>query len=560
MNFLLNNLELELPEHHLLVGEKLLEEGRVVQLFESERNLWLAEVNGMEVEMQISPSKVRACSCECSVFQQEKMCGHVAAGLLALRRHLTERKIEKKASGTNKTNHYHRLTTSAVLDNVRPEDLKAFVGQYAKSNRSFALSLKARFAAGVPMPDSRDKFGQLLDATIQAGRGKDDRIVKSGHALLLKTVQELLAQAEDATALEHYGESWAIIASLLDKTVPVLRKIIGDNAALVAGIVSAFDRLATLVGLQLPPGLRQEIWDFCLDALHRPAYRLNELTAPLLHVLLAMCDGPAPATSLFEAIERELNKSNLPNGHYRALIQAKLTLLDRDGLAKLAEAFTLDCLANPPLLLNITEAAEAGGFLKKIKPLLEKGLRLIKQEAVKKRLEQALLRLARQEGDRRTIVLLARNRFLETKDFAYFDSCKSHHKGDWHPFVTQLIADLIRLPDYGQHTATLAELLARENRSAELLALLVELDSTDLFLRYDHILLKDHEGEVFTFYDNYLKSHLTDHLGPVPAKLVRRILDHLRACRAGHLADRLATSLLVAFADRTALAGELEEV
>ena len=63
---------------------------KVTSLFQSERNIWVAKVDDFEVEMQISPSKVKACSCECNVFLNEKMCGHVAAGLLALRKKIAE--------------------------------------------------------------------------------------------------------------------------------------------------------------------------------------------------------------------------------------------------------------------------------------------------------------------------------------------------------------------------------------------------------------------------------------------------------------------------------------
>ena len=116
VNFLLKNLELELEERHLLVGEKLLEDGKVTKLSENERHLWIAQVEGHETEVQISPSRVRACTCECGVFEQEKMCGHLAATLLALRRKLLDAAVPKEKK-QRRPPLYQKLTVTAVLEN-----------------------------------------------------------------------------------------------------------------------------------------------------------------------------------------------------------------------------------------------------------------------------------------------------------------------------------------------------------------------------------------------------------------------------------------------------------
>ena len=98
MNFPLKNIELHLEETALLIGEKLFEKGKVEGLHETERNLWLAEVERNEVEVQISPGKVKAITCECNVFKTNKICGHIAATLFALRKLLTTQKEKRKSS------------------------------------------------------------------------------------------------------------------------------------------------------------------------------------------------------------------------------------------------------------------------------------------------------------------------------------------------------------------------------------------------------------------------------------------------------------------------------
>lgn len=558
VNFLLKNLELELAEQHLLVGEKLVDEGKVTQLFESERNLWIATIDGMEVEMQISPAKVRACSCECDLFLREKMCGHIAAGLLKLRKVISEKKPAPARTGIKKQTSYQRLTPSSILDNIQPEELAAFVMQYAKSNRNFALTLKTRFAAHVPMPDSREKYNQLLDAVITAGRNKHDYISHTGGKQLVKTVQELTHQVEDAIALEHFAEGWAALAALLDKITPLLRKVTGNSDALREGMQAVFRSLHHLLSLQIPPALRQEVWDFCIDAAQRPAFRLNDLAAPLFEVLLTLADDAGKAEMLLGVLNREEKKASESPGYRQSLLQVKIQLLKNKSLAGEAEKFTLDCLASPELMLSTVEAAAAGGILPSIQPLIEKGLRLMESELVKQRLEQCMLMLARQKGDRTAIVKLARSRFLETKKFEYFESCKENFSGDWELFAQQLLADLIKQPEYRQNLEVIATLLARENRLEELQSLLASQDSLDLYMRFDYLLLDNFKSDVFAFYDRQLKAYLADHLGPISSQRVRQVLDHLRDAGAAKLAEKLTSSLLTAFNNRITLTEDLE--
>ena len=72
MNFPLQNLELHIEENALIEGEKLFESGEIGQLLEVERHLWIGHVAGYEAEVQISPSKVVAASCDCAVFAEKK--------------------------------------------------------------------------------------------------------------------------------------------------------------------------------------------------------------------------------------------------------------------------------------------------------------------------------------------------------------------------------------------------------------------------------------------------------------------------------------------------------
>ncbi|HFA50786.1 MAG TPA: hypothetical protein ENJ95_17395, partial [Bacteroidetes bacterium] len=319
MNFLLRNLELSLAETHLLVGEKLLEEGKVSSIFEGERNLWVAQVDGFETEMQITPTRVRACSCECSVFIAEKMCGHVAAGLLALRRLISEKKHRSK-NLKKQARTYQKLTVNAILDQVGKEELSAFVRNYARGNRNFSIALKTRFAGAVPMSDNTEKYRQVLDSVIKSSRKKSGAISAAGAKLILATGMNLLGQATDSIALEHYADGWPVLKVMVNKIVPIASRIEYEASPFIAFVDELFELIQKLISLPIPPGLKLEIWDFLLEECVRPSHRGYNIGVHFYDLLIQLADDKAQSEILLATVEQELKKQNL----YSAIHFAKL--------------------------------------------------------------------------------------------------------------------------------------------------------------------------------------------------------------------------------------------
>ncbi len=560
MNFLLKNLELELEEAHLLIGEKILDEGRLSRLFEAERHLWIAAVDTFEVEIQVSPSKVRDFSCDCPVFQAEKMCGHVAAGLLALRRRLIDHQEETARKKQKVPMAYQKLTTTAVLDSVRPDELAAFVRRYAQSNRNFSLALKTHFAIKVPLADNRVKYLQLLDAALSISRKSNDHIRAQAARQLLSIASELVDQADDALALEHYAECWAISAALLQRIPPVMRKIEGETKSLAFHSLmrAVFVKLEKMIALPIPPALQQEMWEFFISEFTRPAARLNELSGPFLDLLYWMSTDADKSVGLLQVIDHELTKIYLPEEHRQQLLKGKLLLLEKPELAAQANEFTLECLSSEEKLLEVVNAAANNELLPKVKHLVEKGLRFHQGTVLRSRLEELLLQIAQGHGDEETVVQLSRKQLLETGDFSFFKKCKLHFKGDWHEFVQQVLADLIQQPHFGRNIQTIATILGHEGRCEELLKLLENQQSPELLTAFDHFLLKSHGEELFALYDQMLKAYLANHLGIKAARYLQNILSHLQQSGADRLVQRLTASIRKAYPNRSLLFEELE--
>lgn len=543
-------MEHELDERYLLVGEKLLEEGKVTKLFENERHLWIAEANGFEIEMQISPSKVKACSCECETFSKERMCGHVAGGLLLLRRQLTETAREPRQTKQSKSFSHQKLTVNAILDSVTQDELAAFVRNFARNNKPFSLALRAKFAAKVSLANNQEKFGQLLDAAILGYRKVNDRISAPGVSQLKKMVSELLGQADDALALEQFAEAWAILAAVVSRFSPILKKLDSEDDSLPSLIQNSFVKIEQLGSLPIPPDLQIEIMVFCEAEFNRPAYRINGFSGYMLRTWAALAKDDQTALQILQAIDNELIRSKLDASYHAQILLVKLELLRRPGLKNEEEAFTLECLSNHQMMIQVLDAVTPTGDFRPIKDLVEKGHRLIPDEHLQKRLESILLQIAQTEGKADAIVNISRQKFLETRDFEFYDKCQTNYEGNWQDFVKKLLADLVFLHDFHQNFSTIATILGREDKLEELLGLLEEQQSLDLLAKFDHFLIKKKANETQALYEKLLKAYLSNHLGPKASKRLKAVFEHLHKHGAAKMVEKLFESITTSYPKR----------
>jgi hypothetical protein len=546
VQLLLRELEQQLDETCLLQAEKFLDEGLVRELKERERHLWVAKVADCEVEMQVTPSKVKACSCTCPDFSSRNLCGHTAAGLLYLRQLLSaEKQAEEKKSETREGN----LSINAILGELSREELLDFVNSYARIDRQFSLTLKTRFAGKVQFLNNRQKYERILEQCLQPIRHHRSRPSISAIQFLKHILETLLSQASHALALQQYAEVWQMLSAILDQLAPLLRKIQERSDVIHQLVQQAFSLLQHLVQSDLPRTLREEMWLFALGSFSRPAYYLNDLSGSLLELAARLADEEAQRERLLEVLESDLERVGLPASHRGELLYAKVRLLQEPAFAAAMETFKLHCLSSPAAMQELVDLFESRQQLDRVWTLLEEGIRQAGESPLRQRLQMALLQAAQQRGDHELATQLSRQLFLEIHRFEYLENCRKYCAEDWGTFVQGLAAELTQ----PQHLPTLAQLLAREKMTGQLLQLLQAHPTVDLLLLTDRHLLPKYSEALFQLYERALKDYLSSHLGPASGRSVRQVMEHLRALGQNRLSERLSAALSAAFPGRTSL-------
>ena len=544
-----------MSESHLIVGKKLLDSQKVAVLYESERNLWVAEVDGIEIEIQITPSKVKACSCECAFFQNERMCSHVAAGLLALRKLLSDKK--EAANSPKKT--YQKLTINAILDQVDKEELSAFIRYYAGAHRQFAISLKTRFAAKVPMSDDSEKYCQVVDLVLKSARNKNDKISVAGAKQLLSTGFDLLGQANDTLSLEHYVDCWSVLRVLIDKIVPVLNRTEFEVSRFLQFSESCFDLIGRLAERPIPPALKSEVWVFLLEIANRPIYRGYDLAVNIFRQLRPLADDKSKATQLLQVVEYELrNELSISEGYRKELLSVKLAILQKKGFGKISKSYFKEVLASPELVLTIASIALEKEIIDVAKMLTTNGLNLSKNHLYQQRMKMLLLDIAIAGKDAEGIVEWSKGCFVLTGNIKYVRLCKQYYTGDWKQFMKQLVekfstSNLLHLHEY------LANLYGEEKCIPELIEIARKEGTVDFLMKYDRYFLPEHANQLYGIYVEILDGYFKNHLGIKPTKKMLALFDHLRQLKATRLLDKLADFIRKNYPERLELAMEMME-
>lgn len=555
MNFLLKNLEVHVPENWLVSGEVLFEANRVSSVIEFERNLWVARVGENEVEVQLTPSRVKAFTCDCKQYKKEKGCPHIVAALFALRHNQQQKqetRVKPKEPGKKRTNILN------MLDQVPPDDLVDFVRDYARQNRPFALALKARFTGSLPIGDRREQYLELLESAVAGVRSKNDQVTFRGGQQLLQVVRELLAQAGEAISQRQLQEAAILLTTLLEKIGPIALKMAGKDKKLEETLREGFEHFRQLLLLNPAPELLQSIWEFGLRESKKFIYRQSSLQLDYFHLLAGLSPTLGKTSELLEHLRLRNQEMDSRDPNRPRLLILTHKLLVQVGDVRQLEEHLLDHLQEPSFILYAVEEALATGHWKKARFLAEKGLEHAFSPDQKGKLEEHLFQLAMRENDAEAILYFGTARFLQSKSPAYLEPLRKQAGKQWPERVDFLLDQLERQPFSQLKRDAIAHLLYEEDRFDGLYDYITRLQSLDLLQQYGHSWPSGRAEQAESLYLDMLKAYLANHLGRKPSQRVREFIEHLLEVGKEDLADRLLQYFKATFSERQSLMEELE--
>lgn len=545
-------------EHHISsstweAADNIVQAGGVKALREIEKHFWVSSVeeaeSAFEVEIIITPHKIKAFACECWTEGRRLMCAHVAASLIKLRQFLEQKEEAKKAKAEERaTSELSRITVVNVLDSVGPEALADFVQEYARRDRDFALALKTWFAGSVSRVEN--PFALVLDSILPKNAA-DKSFREPDFRRLRTTLDDLGKQLATAFGEQNFPTVLQLSVTLLQKINPLVARLEGTRRSqLLQHSQNAFFYLSRLYDEASSPEMRENAWDTTFAFAEQDLFP-PEMQVPAMLFLTREADkqdlfkrinhlfdtapGPAPALTLLIFIGA-LARRNSPEAVVRVLEEYVVRpVVIRDCIVALAQA-------------RYSEAAFRAGeyFL----PLVKFSL------GQRRELEDTLLAIARNGGDPARQINLLWQRFLQSGNFDYYEELKKIAGKDWPVELKRRLADLGKRGD----TRTTAIVLAAEGQKVELAQLLEKQPDLKHFQQYENLFLPEDKNFVCKQYVESLSTYLDEHFGRPASEYVREALSGLMQKGEQELVLDIIRALGVRYGDRPSLPEELAEL
>jgi hypothetical protein len=546
----LKDFEWHLPENAAQKARDLAQSGQVRQLRELERHFWVAQVTdekgAFETEMMITPNKIKAFYCECFTPGRKLMCVHVAAALIKLRQYLEQRAEEKKAAAAAEVQEAPgRMTIRQALEHASPEALKAFIQEYARKDRDFALALKTRFAADM-VPDD-NPFPLILHSVLP--RKKQAIWKDADFRRFKKTLDDLQSQAAIALLEGNYRQPWLIAQSILAPLLPLLgRQESNRYPALLEYTRWTFNLLEKIHQAPVAPDLRHEITRLILEQ------GIQNLWPPeMLRQVIQWTADNLP-TDWHSEIQERYSHSDMPPGVFH--LHLFLLVLSRQGRPEATRRVLEDFEKEPA---RIREAVLELYYLKQtdtvvylIDAFLQKGVFNTSQ---RRELEDLQYAIARQQGNLERQRQHLRGRFVQTGHFDYYQQLKISAGPDWPRELEEILTDLERKKD----TGGIAAVLAAENRKDALADLLGQFDDLHTLQRFETLFLPENRNFVRDRYRSLIAAYLREHFGRPGALYAREHLQSLLNKGEISLVKEIIGGLVQDFSDRPSLPEELSE-
>lgn len=563
MNFPIRDLEFHVEDALLERAEQLIDLQAVHQFQEVERHLWVALVKDQEtfeVEVQISPSKLKAFTCECEQEKTNDLCAHVVVILILLRQKAKAKQavVKEKKAVKAKAKTPNRITTATILDLVKPNELKAFIKKYASQDRTFTLMLKAQFAHIVPGHDEKEHISKVLANAIKGVKRPGKPITASGVKLVQRVVNTLHQQSEEAQYKKHYADVFESLTAIISQ-VAVLCGAVKSDTVLPKLIEQAYSSLGKLVKSNIAPQLETEVWEFLINESQRPTYYLNELWPDLFALMQKMSTTNARQEQ-FIAILDELEKERFAQKNTivrSGILNTKMSVLNLQENKVALDVFLKQHMNDKEVLHSAIKLSIEKKDWKKVKQLASYGLSKNVADPDDISLHKFLLESATHLREKKAVIKHALVCFQEDYDFKYIELIKSHSAKKWLKIRDQLIVDLKAKKFNVETRNCIAKLLADEKLDQELLTYVESTMSLDLLNKYDDALRISYKNKLPDLYKKLIYNYLNNYLGRQAAIKVRKSIEHLLAQDQTKLANSLVSEIRLNYKERHSLLEEL---
>ncbi|HMS99973.1 MAG TPA: hypothetical protein PKA12_14565 [Saprospiraceae bacterium] len=526
-----DNIELMFPDEVYLRGEELFEDGAVLEFTPIEKNLFsfvVSDGQRFEVEWLRPFTKHQRASCDCSFFKAEKVCRHVVAAILAYKATLPEKK-EKPAESQQKSG----LNLFTLLNNVTKEELKAFIKNYAQTDKKLSTALKVHFARKVDLHDNEKKYRSILDAIIRPVTTGSATIKISDVKSLNQVAIEFVEQAWDAIALGQYGEALILTKVTLSKLCYTLHHNNGAISVLEKNITICHEILER-IGLKSPSiEVKENVVAFLKELANFSYYPYLDLRKNAIMVLLHLKKAPVEAHDI---IASQLWRKREDVNQLVVLSALSVIVGYRMG----------NSLSMDGRLLHLTEKTANLLLQEQFYPEVD----AFCQSANKSHKDLPLIHIkALHQYKPKTVIQEAANYFLQFKDLRIVDWLRETVDATQFDKFRSIIEKKSKEVKSDPYFYCLY--LFRSRQDEPLMEWLKSQRDFRMVMMMDEYLYPRFPEELTRLYEMMSEDFLNQHIGRHAYVFMDELLQHLNKIKAGKIANKIALLIEMKFPHRS---------
>jgi len=176
-----------------------------------------------------------------------------------------------------------KIPLKEVLEDIKSNDLKTFIYNYAKKDKGFEIALKAHFISRITLNDQDKKYQSILGELIKPKTIANSKIGPTNKKIISVVLNDFTHQMSDLLSTEDFKEAFFIIKNSLSK-IAYLQNQFGLKDKSIEGYRLEFiNGLKLILKEDIAPGFRSQIESAFLELalksyyLPRPENIITEL-------------------------------------------------------------------------------------------------------------------------------------------------------------------------------------------------------------------------------------------------------------------------------------------
>ncbi len=514
MTLTFQNFETVIDPEILERGWQYYQSGHVRNLAKENEGLWTARVKGTmtyDVVIEQTPADDLECECTCP-YDWGPYCKHVAAVLYAIKEQ-SGGVVETTARAAKSPKQKSKDRLRAILEGLSREDLIAILTQQFEKDDAFASRVLTQYSEEIP---NKSVYARRVRESLKAGRGEYGYIDYWGAGAAVKDILEMLDEADSLLASGKANKTIPMLQAIIEGLVSVIEEADDSNGEIGGAIEAAFERLERAAD-SLPAHEKRDLLSYCLAEAFREQYEGWDWKWDWLQVATRLVASAQDREEVFTALDRMAERRSdmefMGDFDVEQAAHIKLTMIERaDGPQKALE-FLLRHQHLESMRQRLVQYYIDQGNLAEAKRLCADALWQLEARASRRLYrnvyEQFLLEIAGREGDAGEVIRLAKEQFVSTGDFHYYDQLKQTvAPANWAGFVEELIQTVSKTRhDWGAAVYFLPEIYAREamwNRLMEM----VKQEGVRLLERYRQQLEERYPEEICAVYEKTVYRNL----------------------------------------------------